>query len=467
MKKKISMLLSLAMLLGATAGCKVSDRTTDGYKEGQTVITVANWPSKENEQTYEIMEGWREGFEKENPDIKIETSTYAYATDTFLPKAMSGQLPTLYQTYYTEVAKIIDAGYAADITDMMDKTGMKDALSENIKTIVEKDGKCYAVPQQVYVQGLVCNVDLFKQAGLVDEDGVPKFPKNYDELITTAKTIKEKTGKTGFALPTTSNQGGWHFMNIAWSNGVEFMAQENGKWVAKFDTQECYDTLQYIKDLKWKYDALPTNVFMTMTDLETQLSTDQLAMYFRPADNAVPLIETYGMSKDNIAQSRVPEGKAGRVAMMGGTVYMIANNATEEQIEACGKWIDYIGASAKVTEETEKQMDDLMKLYSEKGYVVGVNGMPIWNTEERNQLTNKLNEKYCNIDRKMFEDYEMYETVTIKPEEPEKCQELYSLIDSCIQAVLTDETAEPQQLIHQAAQDFQTNYLDKISADTL
>ncbi|MDD6484460.1 MAG: extracellular solute-binding protein [Clostridiales bacterium] len=467
MKKKISMLLSLIVLIGAAAGCSTSGNNAKQASEGQTVITIANWPSEEDEKNYETMQKRKEDFEAENPDIKIETSTYVYATDTFLPKAMAGQLPTLYQTYYTEVAKIIDAGYAADITDMMESLEMKDALSDNVKTVVEKDGRCYAIPIQLYLQGIICNVEIFKEAGLVDADGVPVFPQDYDELVATAKTIKEKTGKAGFALPTTSNQGGWHFMNIAWANGVEFMAKENGKWVAKFDSQECYEALQYVKDLKWKHDVLPTNVFMTMTDLETQLATDQLAMYFRPADASAPLIDTYGMSKDNIAQCRVPQGKAGRIAQMGGTVYMIANNATPEQQIACGKWLDFIGTSPRVTEESKALSEKDMQTSVEKGYTVGIEQMPIWITEERRELTKQLNEKYCNINKKFFEDYEKYDTVILRPEEPQKCQELYSLIDSCIQAVLTDQNADPKQLIHQAAVDFQTNYLDKISADAL
>ena len=103
----------------------------------------------------------------ENSDIVIETSTYKYATDTFLPKAMTGQLPTLYQTYFTEVDKIVEAGYAADITDMMTELEMADALYPNVKEVVEKDGKLYGILKQLYVQGLICNVEIFKQAGLV------------------------------------------------------------------------------------------------------------------------------------------------------------------------------------------------------------------------------------------------------------------------------------------------------------
>ena len=219
-----------------TSGCGGNDnvQTSD---EGKTVIVVANWPSEDDAKNFEKKEAQRKAFEEQNPDIKIETSTYTYATDTFLPKAMAGQLPTLYQTYYTEIDKIIDSGYAADITDMMTELDMADALYPNVYDVVEKDGKLYGIPIQLYVQGLVCNVSIFKEAGLVDADGVPIFPQNYDELIETAKTINEKTGAAGFGMPTTANGGGWHFMNMAWSNGVEFMAKENDKWVAKFDTQ--------------------------------------------------------------------------------------------------------------------------------------------------------------------------------------------------------------------------------------
>ena len=462
MKKKIALILTAIIAMGAISGCG-NGKQGEVSTEGKTVITIADWPAEEDEKNFETMEKNKADFMAENPDIVIETSTYKYATDTFLPKAMTGQLPILYQTFYTEVDKIVEAGYAADITDMMTELEMADALYPNVKEVVEKDGKLYGIPKQLYVQGIICNVEIFKQAGLVDEEGIPMFPSTYEELATTAKTIKEKTGKAGFAIPTTANAGGWHFMNMAWSNGVEFMANENGKWVAKFDTQACYDTLSYIKDLKWKYDVLPSNTFMAMGDLETQLATDQLAMYFRPADGASPLVNTYGMSKDNIAQCRVPEGTVGRVAQMGGTVYMIANNATEEQKIACGKWLDFIGTSPRVVEGSEEKLEKDMQMSVERGYVVGLNSMPIWSTPERQALNTKMSEKYCNVNRKLFEDYEKYDTVTIKPEEPQKCQELYSLIDSCIQAVLTDKNADPAQLIHQAAVDFQTNYLDKLT----
>jgi multiple sugar transport system substrate-binding protein len=42
------------------------------------------------------------------------------------------------------------------------------------------------------------NMDLFKQAGLVNADGTPIFPKSPDELLAQAEQFKQKTGKPYF-----------------------------------------------------------------------------------------------------------------------------------------------------------------------------------------------------------------------------------------------------------------------------
>ena len=121
--------------------------------------------------------------------------------------------------------------------------------------VAEKDGKVYVYdgtwPEESAVDGVKdINLNLFEQAGLI-ENGKPKVPNTWQELAETAKVIREKTGKAGYALPTINNQGGWHFINIAWSYGVEFMKQENdGSYTATFDSQEMRDVLQYMYDLK-------------------------------------------------------------------------------------------------------------------------------------------------------------------------------------------------------------------------
>ena len=48
----------------------------------------------------------------------------------------------------------------------------------------------------------------------------------------------------------------------------------------------------------------------------------------------------------------------------------------------------------------------------------------------------------------------------LKPEEPVCAQELYGILDGCIQEVLTNKDADCAALIKKASSDFQMNYLD-------
>lgn len=88
---------------------------------------------------------------------------------------------------------------------------------------------------------------------------------------------------------------------------------------------------------------------------------------------------------------------------------------------------------------------------------------PVWINEERVAKEREIAAKYTNIDPKDFESYYNFEDVILKPEEPVACQQLYSVLDGCIQAVITDEKADCKEVIKNACHDFQVNHLDKES----
>jgi multiple sugar transport system substrate-binding protein len=60
---------------------------------------------------------------------------------------------------------------------------------------VSYQGSSYGVPFDLHGNLLHVNVDLFKEAGLVDENGVPILPTSTEEWFEQAQTMKEKTGK--------------------------------------------------------------------------------------------------------------------------------------------------------------------------------------------------------------------------------------------------------------------------------
>jgi multiple sugar transport system substrate-binding protein len=289
-------------------------------------ITFKNgmWAAPTDEQLPQL-QGYEKKFKELYPNVDIQSEFYEYDTNNFLPRAVSGQLPNLYSTWFTETQKIIKAGYARDITNVLQEVGYDQALNPQMMGIFKDDNKIYGLPLGGYYVGLWYNVNLFKKAGLVDANGVPKYPQTYDELLQTAKTIKDKTGKAGFFYPTKNNQGGWMFMNIAWAYGAEFEQQQaDGKWKAIFNSPEAVQALQVIHDMKWKYDVLPANNLVDISDGFRMLGTDQVGMEFGSFDWVQNPINDYKMSKDNEALSRMPAGPKGRIALTGGSALMFS-----------------------------------------------------------------------------------------------------------------------------------------------
>lgn len=461
MKKRKYLLVGLAclMALSAVPGCSTDKAETDG----KVTISIGEWPDEETLPTrYAVYENYLQKMNEKYPNIEIVKDTYKYEFQSFLVRASAGQIPDMYNTYFTEIDKLVNAGYAADITEAMSTNGYDVAMNPDLLELVTRDGKIYALPYSTYAQGLTINRALFEQAGLVDEAGNVMVPETYDEVAQMAQQVKERTGQAGFVLPTTQNNGGWHFMNIAWSYGVDFMEQVDGKWTATFNTPECAAALQYVKDLKWKYDVLPADALIDRGEMNNYIASDQAAMCFSnpPGDD---FVQYGGMSKDNIAIASVPAGPAGRYAQMGGDVRMISPDATPEQIDAIFKWFEIVGDSPELTPDASEAMEANLQQRNQDGFPV-LDQIPfkIWVNEDRIIAENTLNAKYMNINPANFEHYYAFKDVIINPEEPVETQSLYAVLDACIQEVLTNENADPAALIENAANEFQHNYLDKV-----
>src|SRR5260370_10499270 len=75
-----------------------------------------------------------------------------------------------------------------------------DAVPE-ARVAIAYDGVDYAVPFDVHAALFHVNVDIFKQAGLVDGSGKPMLPHSTDEFLADAAKVKQATGKNFMAIP--------------------------------------------------------------------------------------------------------------------------------------------------------------------------------------------------------------------------------------------------------------------------
>ena len=443
--------MALCVSVGVMSGC--GGKKQQG--EEKIKVKIGEWPDKNvKADEYELWNARKVAFEEMYPEVEIIPDTYKYGVDTYMMKASAKQLPNLYRVPFTEPSKIIKNKFALDLTDVLDKVGWTPYMNEDLKI--------YGIPFEAYAQGLFINKSIFKEAGLVNADGSIMIPETLDEVREYAKTITEKTGKNGFLIPTTDSCGGWHFMNIAWNFGTVFMEQaEDGAWKATFNEQGAKDALQYIKDLRWTDKTLSTDSTINLDDFRRMFATGQAAMGFMdPPANY--LMTSYGMSKDDIMVASIPAGPEGRFSQMGGSTYMVSAETTPEQLDVIIKWIDFLGKGPKVGEEQIKKLEEDCKTTIEKGgMVLDREAFPLWHDEESNAKKTEVRKKYCNINPADFEHYYAFEGVKIKPEEPISCQQLYAILDNCLQEVITNENTDVDKLIENACNDFQVNHLDK------
>lgn len=460
----VCLLTVLSIVAGLFVGC--GNKVNDKDEQGRTMISVSNWPTKKGIDL-DAANRKKARFEEANPDVVVEGSPWTFDRKTFYAKAAGGQLPVLYNTGVTELPEIIDSGYSADLTEVLKERGYEGMFDEKILAVIsDEDGKIRAFPNSAYLMGLWYNVELFEKAGLMEADGTPKQPKDWYEVAEFAVKIKEATGTAGVMFPSANNLGGWIFTPVAWSFGVEFMEKDaDGKWKATFDTPEAVEALQYIKDLKWKYDVLPTNTLIDATEYQKTFATGKAGMIIA-APNWAQFFVQYGTNAEQIGMMAMPAGPKRNVTLLGGGVYLVREDATKDQIDAAIRWIE-TSKSFKLTEEFKTNNTKMIGKYASDGQLVGIKGMSVWskNSEARNWELNLIDEMAnANPNHvRLYNEYVENCPAEIQAEEPVCAQELYGILDGCIQEVLVNKDADCAELIKKAVSDFQANYLDNLT----
>jgi ABC-type glycerol-3-phosphate transport system substrate-binding protein len=451
-KVSVFVLVLLCAVTLGFVGCKKEKEAS-----GKVIVKLGIYPEDTQAGEIQMHQNWIKAFNEKYPDITIQPAQYRYAVDTFVSLAESGQVPTIFETWFTEPQKLINNNMVKDITDEVRALGWENKMNESIKNLLSKNGRIYGVPRDGYALGLMLNVALFREAGLVDRNGVPLYPKTWAELVDVAKTIKSKTGSAGLCLLAKDNAGGWHFTNIAWGFGAVFEVQQNGKWVAQLNTPQVIEALQYVKDLKWVHNVLtadPTN-----EDWGTgfrAIGTGSAAMYIGAADAVNQPTYVNGLPVGDLALVPVPAGPGGQYSLMGGTPYMFASNATSEEVVAALHYLEIMGRVPEVNDTVIAGLRADAQQRKIDGVPV-IADFPAWTDPAYLKAKADALAASKNVDDRFYADY--FATISkgtnLKPEEPMLAQDLYAELTKCLQAVLTDKNASPLVLLNTAQTNFQ------------
>ena len=267
-------------------------------------------------------------FKKKNPDADVDLRVIGW---TQLPQQVStmvttGQTPELlnFNTY---------ASFAADdlLTrgDEVISSELKGQFYENFYGAGSIDGALYGIPFIASIRNLYYNKEIFEQVG------IEKPPETWDELVQTAKAIKDETGIPGFGLPMTEFEAQADFSYFIWGNGGDW--QRDGEW--SFNIPENVEALQFMTDLVNKYKVTnPDPTTINRDELQKVFAQGQLGM-MNTANFFPTILEQEAPDLDWDFGS-IPRNEGVPEFSLGVEDFLMVFN-TAENTEVIGKFLDF------------------------------------------------------------------------------------------------------------------------------
>ncbi|HEY0606050.1 MAG TPA: extracellular solute-binding protein [Herpetosiphonaceae bacterium] len=423
-------------------------------------ITVIGKPP---ESQPEALAGWTaqvERFQELYPNVTVTGSDYTYSPDTFATLVAGKQVPTLFEVYLSDPSKIIDQGIAADLSAIFDEQKLRDVFNPNILSITSKDGKVYGIPKFAYAMGLGYNIGLLKEAGF---DGPPS---TWEELATMAQKLTNRdAARAGFSfISDGSNATGWQFTTMAYTWGAKqssIVQAKDGKYEAGFASGAPVDALNFVKELRWKYDVLPRENLDWAKNGET-FATGRTALALIASDQFSWMRTTFpDVDMSQLALAPLPTGPDGKsVSLVGGNIAMISSAATDDEKEAATYfrlWTQFDSTEIQRGYDVSKQ---------DPTVVVGTPFLPLYVGEYQTKSA-EVQKQYANLpvqNYQLFMDAVTGGKIGLEPELATAGQEYYGAIGAVVNSILTDQSVDPAAAAKQAADTFQVNVLDRLSA---
>ncbi|SDD86055.1 ABC transporter substrate-binding protein [Auraticoccus monumenti] len=433
--------LTSALLL---TGCSSTPEATPPAEvdtAAPVTISVGGKPTAEKPEELAAYERRLEQFRTEHANITVEPEETLWEADTFQALLAGGQLPTVFNVPFTEMQGLIARQQVADVTDFAAQRESLSSINPAVNQVVESEGRSYGVPIGAYSMGLLYNRALFAEAGL-DPDAPPA---TWEEVREAARAIDERTDAQGYGSMTVDATGGWVLTTTSYGFGGT-MESEDGTQ-ATVDNEATREVLEMYRQMRWEDNTFGSNFLLNYEDANNAFAAGQVGMFVQGADNYATMVVNKGMDPQDFGVAPLPQAEDGLGTLGGGTVAIVNPTATPEEINAAMEWIDF-QTFDKFTDEAAARAD--AEAAAADGLAVGAPSVPVLDAEAQERYLGWI-EEYVNVPRENYADYlGTVETLPLVPEPATKAQEVYSTLDPVVQAVLTREDADVDELLAEA-----------------
>ncbi|GAA1667390.1 extracellular solute-binding protein [Fodinicola feengrottensis] len=431
-QRKIAVVLAGAAIT-LTGACDAGQPAADGI----VTITVNGLPPSTDPLNRANFQADLKTFQAQHRDIRIIAHEGFMDPQTFAAKLAGGQLEDVFYVYFTDTQSVIAKHQASDITsELAGIPAVKDIKPQLMKVFSDSAGKVYGLPSANYSLGLIYNRMLFSKAGLDPN----KPPTSWADVRADAKRISALGGGVnGYGDYSKSNTGGWHFTAELYSVGGELAVQQGGVWKAAFNNDRGRQVLQQLHDMRFTDNSMGERQLLQYADLLQAMAAGKLGMYVGSADNIPTIVDQYKGTYTNYGLGSIPGGQA---TLGGGDGYMFKAGLSPAQIKAGLAWLSF------KTVNPDRIASDNQKAAA-KGRPVGLPEPNIWTGASERKLLDAT-KKYATVPTQNFAPFVAGNaTVTLRLEPPD-AQQVYAVLDTAMQKVLTDPNADITQLLNTA-----------------
>jgi ABC-type glycerol-3-phosphate transport system substrate-binding protein len=407
-------------------------------------VTVNDAPAASDKAAVAAFNSLVAAYEKKHSTVRIVGKVDSFDPTTFYTHYAVGNVEDTYKVYFTDVQHLIQLGYAQDITTWMKSWKWTSSIVPSVRQLItDSSGKFYGLPVDAYALGLAYSKTLFKKVGL----DPTKPPLTWDQFRAYARALTDaKASRYGFAPLSIYNTGGWHLTAMMYSFGGQPEITVNGKLTANLTDPKCVKPLQLLYDMRWTDKSIGPKE-MGYNDNTAGLANGSLGMGILAGDQPHFFRTQFQADVDDFMLVGLPQG-GGNATLMGGDVQMVKPKSSPAVIQAALGFTAY-----RYWDLTALPMADLATLKA--GGVVGIPSNVVMGGDLKTAI-DKTNALYSNVDPANYAFFVAANArLALTPEPRVQAQKLYALLDPCVQAVLSSQSANPQALLSAANQKLQ------------
>lgn len=368
LKRFVSVLVAVFMLVGILAGCGAANQTDDVTTSTSVASTETELvaPPEEEEAKPVVLTIWVNANQQTQDSLDQEARFLAKYPNITLNKVLvnegagtdavtafaAGTNPDCGNTGAPTMASYAYAGMALPLDDYFAQWPDFSHISKEVADNFSIAGKHYALPFANYTMVLCYNKSIFAGAGL-------QPPKSWDEWLDTSVKLTDPSKQQWGMNMLVSYWTEWWFEYFVWMAGGDLTKQnDDGMLTPTFTDPAVAKAVEFYR-MMIAAKCIQPDLTLDYGNLQNQFSAGHAAMTLYGSDGLHNFVGQ-GMKAEDVGYAELPIGPSGKpVSQMGGGVDFIYSNVSKEKADAAWAWIAF--------KASKEEMETSLKLQADKG----------------------------------------------------------------------------------------------------